>query len=91
VAVNQSSSVDSRLCGGFEWLVSRVVEQFDALNDRVSEDVEQRRQREARERQERLARVTAIRLQRYFHHSPSVLQLNLVSLSGSSTSLNWLG
>ena len=61
-------SVDSHLRVGFEWLVSGVVQQFDTLDQRVTEDVEQRRQREAKDRQDRQARVTAIRQQRYHYY-----------------------
>ena len=59
---------DKRLVSGFQWLVDTVVEQYDQLSERVTEDVKLRREREARDRRDRAERVRKIRQERYERH-----------------------
>ena len=56
---------DGRLLSGFEWLIDTVVEQFEVLDERVTEDVRERRERERRDKEQRAERVRKIRLERY--------------------------
>jgi len=60
---------DKRLVSGFQWLVDTVVEQYDQLSERVTEDVKLRREREARDRRDRAERVRKIRQERYERHT----------------------
>ncbi len=59
-----TSKSDPALRRGLSWLLGKVMDSYDELEERVKRDVSVQREREAAERRERMERVRRMREER---------------------------